>query len=201
MDTTIEVSPRQVGGKGVNRKARARGVVPAVVYGREVAPRAVELDPEKLLDLFKETKNRNTVVSLKVGGDAPFPCLVREVQRHPLSRAIVHVDFYAVPQEAIEVMIPLRPVGRPKGAVLGGRLQLIRREVRVAARFDKIPEAIEIDATPLDVGDTIMASQLNLPEGVSLVLDNDFLVVRIMGKRTDVAEEAKPAAPAEEKKE
>jgi len=196
MDTTIEVTPRLVGGKGVNRKARARGFVPAVVYGKTREPEAIELEPAKLLELFKATQDRNTVVSLKVGAKPAIPCLVREVQRHPLSREILHIDFYAVPEDAIEVVVPLRPVGRPKGALIGGRVQLVRREVWVVCRHGKIPSGIDIDVTPLDVGDTLRASQLVLPEGVALRSTTDFLVLRLVGKQKAEVEEPKPAAAA-----
>jgi len=199
MDTTLEVSSRVVIGKGENRKARARGLVPAVVYGKTQTPIPVAVDPTKLVEVFKQTQDRNTIVSIKVGDGDVIPCLVREVQRHPLSRKIIHVDFYAVPkEEPIEVVVPIRPTGRPKGAQLGGRLRLIRREIRISARYDLIPEAIEVDVSPLDIGDHIRASAMNLPEGVTLVVDNDFIVVTVTGKQSDRQDAQTAAAePAE----
>lgn len=200
MDTTLEVSPRDNHGKGNNRKARAQGSVPAIVYGPTTGSHSVSVDPAKLLSIFKETGDRNTVLQLKVGGNAPIPCLVREVQRHPVSREILHVDFYAVPlEQPIELMVPLKPVGRPKGAVAGGRLRVIRRELKVASRYDRIPSTIEVDVSEMDVGNFIKASQIKTPEGVSIVIENDFNVLSMEGKR---AEETAPAAaaPAEEAK-
>lgn len=197
MDTTLEVSSRAVIGKGENRKARARGLVPAVVYGKTQTPIPVAVDPTKLVEVFKQTQDRNTIVSIKVGDGDVIPCLVREVQRHPLSRKIIHVDFYAVPKEdPIEVVVPIRPVGRPKGAQLGGRLRLIRREIRISARYDLIPEAIEVDVSDLDIADHIRASQMTLPEGVTLVVDNDFIVVTVTGKQSDRQDAIAAAAPA-----
>ena len=106
MDTTLEVSSRVVIGKGENRKARSRGVVPAVVYGKEQQAIAIAIDPAKLVELFKQTQDRNTIIGVKVEGGEAIPCLVREVQRHPLSRAIVHVDFFAVPKvDEIEIVV------------------------------------------------------------------------------------------------
>lgn len=183
MDTTLNVTPRETTGKGWARKSRAAGKVPGILYGPKTEPRSLELDPEELLDLFKHTGDRNTIVQVTVDGQTT-PCLVREVQRHPLSRDVLHVDFYAVdPDAVIEVMVPLRATGRPKGAVLGGRLRIVRREIRVACRYDHIPEALVCDITPLDIGDMIMASQIPLPEGVQLVADNDFQVMSIYGKK------------------
>ncbi len=183
MDTTLDVTPRSETGKGWARQVRAEGKVPAVVYGPTTDPKTVTVDPQALVDLFKATQDRNTIVQLQVEG-ATHPCLVREVQRHPLTREILHVDFYAVPQDKqIEVMVPLNPVGRPKGATLGGRVRLIRRELRAAAIFDKIPKQFDVDVSHLDIGDRMKASEIPMPEGVSLAFDNDFNVIELYGKK------------------
>jgi large subunit ribosomal protein L25 len=200
METTLEATPRTSSGKGDARKNRAVGRVPAVVYGREREPDVVSIDPHALVELFKTTKNRNTIVQLKIGGGAEVPCLVREVQRHPVSRQILHVDFYAVPETEIEVMVPLRAVGRPKGALLGGRVRLIRRELKAVCKYDKIPEALEIDVSPLDIDEYLKASEIPLPEGVKLVYTTDFNVINVYGKskiKDDLPETVKPAAEGE----
>lgn len=184
MDTTIQATPREQSGKGWARKMRAEGRLPAVVYGPSFGPRPISVSPVELLGLFKETGNRNTVVEIKIAEDAAVPCLVREVQRHPVSRELLHVDFYAVDREGeVEVMVPLRPVGRPKGAILGGRLRLIRRKVKATCRYDRIPESFEVDVSPMDIGDMVKASEIPLPEGVRLVYDHDYNVVTVYGKR------------------
>lgn len=183
MDTTLAVTPRSETGKGWARRTRAEGQVPAVVYGPTTDPKTVTVDPEALVELFKQTQDRNTIVNVQVDGDA-HPCLVREVQRHPLSREILHVDFYAVPQDReIEVMVPLNPVGRPAGATLGGRVRLIRRSVKAQARFDKLPKQFDVDVSPLHIGDRILASEIPMPDGVSLVYDNDYNVIELYGKK------------------
>jgi len=183
METTLEVSTRQSVGKGLARRARAVGKVPAVVYGPETSPLSVEVDPVALMNIFKESGDRNTIVDLKLDG-ATHPCLVREVQRHPLSREVLHVDFYAVPKSReIEIMVPLNPVGRPKGAQLGGRVRLIRRELRAKCVYTKIPATLDVDVTHLDIGDRMKASEIPMPEGVSLAFDNDFNVIELYGKK------------------
>jgi large subunit ribosomal protein L25 len=183
METTLQATLRTDSGKGDARKARAAGRLPAVVYGPVTAPQPVSVDPEALVDIFKRTGNKNTIIDLDVDGSV-VPCLVREVQRHPLTREMLHVDFYAVPREdRIEVMVPIVPVGRPKGAILGGRVRLIRRKVKAACRYDHIPEKFEVDTTPLDIGDMVKASEIPLPEGVELVFDNDYNVVTVYGKK------------------
>ena len=200
METTLEATPRTSIGKGHARKGRAAGGVPAVVYGRDHAPEHVTIDPHALTEMFKVTKNRNTVVKLKVGSGKAVPCLVREVQRHPVSRQILHVDFYAVPKTPIEVMVPLRAVGRPKGALLGGRVRLIRREIKAVCTYDKIPETFDIDVSPLDIDEYLKASEIPLPPGVKLVYVTDFNVLNVYGKskiKDDLPETVKPAAEGE----
>jgi large subunit ribosomal protein L25 len=187
MDTTLAVTPRSETGKGWARRTRAEGLVPAVVYGPTTDAKPVTVDPNALVNLFKATQDRNTIVNVQVGSDA-HPCLVREVQRHPLSREILHVDFYAVPQDReIEVMVPLHPVGRPKGATLGGRVRLIRRSVKARANYSKLPKQFDVDVTPLDIGDRIKASEVPMPDGVSLVYDNDYNVLELYGKKAKAA--------------
>jgi large subunit ribosomal protein L25 len=183
METTLAVTPRSETGKGWARQTRAEGLVPAVVYGPNTAPQSVKVDPDALVNLFKATQDRNTIVQVELDG-ATHPCLVREVQRQPLTREILHVDFYAVPQDrAIEVMVPLNPVGKPKGATLGGRIRLIRRTVKAMARFDKLPKQFDVDVTHLDIGDRLLASEIPMPDGVELVYDNDYNVIELYGKK------------------
>lgn len=194
MDTTLEVTPRSGQRKGFTRKSRAKGEVPAVVYGPKHAAEMVTVDPLRLTDLFKATGDRNTVVSLKIGSKKPVPVMVREVQRHPVSRDILHVDFYAVPETPISVMVPVSAVGRPKGAVVGGRVRLVRRVLPISCKYDAIPKQIEVDVTALDVGDSLSISQLVAPPGVTFVFDHDFKVIALDGKQRAEADEVKPAA-------
>lgn len=195
MDTTLEVTPRTGTRKGFSRKTRAEGLIPAVVYGPKFSAEMVSVNPNALTDLFKATADRNTVVALKIGAKS-VPVLVREVQRHPVSRAILHVDFYAVPETPIRVMVPVVPVGRCKGAVVGGRVRLVRRTVPLACKYDAIPKQVEIDVTPLDVGDALSISKVTPPPGARFLYDHDFKVLDIEGKQRAEAEEPAAAAPA-----
>lgn len=187
MNTNLNAEVRSgESGKGVARKIRKAGKLPGVVYGAGNEATAVIVDPKALTDMFMATRNRNTVVNLEIDGTT-HPCLVREVQRHPLSRQMLHVDFYKVPEEdAVTVMVPIQGVGRAKGMTLGGRLRLIRREVRIRCNYKHIPATIDFDITPLDIGDMVKASELPLPEGCELDADNDFNVMTLYGKRVAV---------------
>lgn len=186
MDTMLEATPiTSATGKGTARKLRATGVVPAVIYSNGGEATRVSVSPRALNDLFTESRNRNLVVKLQVAGQT-IPAIVREVQRNPVSRDILHVDFYAVSDaRPVEVMVPLNPVGRPKGAVIGGRIRLIRRELRARCAWDKIPATFDIDVTELDIGDELRASDLKGIDGVTVVYSKDFPILALDGKKTD----------------
>lgn len=187
MQTTLAAEARDSKtGKGVARKLRASGKLPAVVYAGGDHARAITVDPKALLEIFRKTQNRNTIITLEIDGEE-IPTLVKDAQRHPLSRDLLHADFYALePGQVVEVRVPLATRGRAAGMALGGRLRLIRREVRVRCAWEKIPSVIEHDITPMEVNDMVRASELELPEGVELVIKNDFNVMTIYGKRAPV---------------
>lgn len=186
MSMNLSAELRTEGGKGAARKLRQAAKIPAVVYGAGEDATSVVVDPKALTDLFMETRNRNTVVTLEIDGNA-VPCLVRQVQRHPLSRELLHVDFYKVPEDApVVVKVPVRGVGRAKGMTIGGRLRLIRREVAIRCNYKNIPATIDCDITPMNIGDMVKASELPMPEGCELVADHDFNVLTVYGKRVKV---------------
>jgi large subunit ribosomal protein L25 len=173
-------------GKGASRKLRSSGQIPAVVYGAGEEATSVAVDPKTLTDIFTNTQDRNTVVNLDIEG-TEYPCLVRQVQRHPLGRHLLHVDFYKVPlEDEVVVTVPIRGVGRAQGMTLGGRLRIIRREIKVACNYKNIPSFIDYDITPMEIGDMVKASELPMPEGCSLVADHDFNVLTVYGKRLAV---------------
>ena len=183
MTTTIAVNKRTDTGKGVARKLRKTGQIPAVLYGVEAEALPLTVDPKVLVDIFRETRNRNTLLELDIEGQKVH-ALVREAQRHPVSRDLLHVDFQQVNAEKpVQVMVPVTTTGRPAGAVFGGRLRLIRRELRVSCAHDNIPEKFTVDISPMNIGDMVKASEIETPEGVEILFDNDFNVLTVYGKK------------------
>ena len=183
MDTTLTASARAHTGKGATRKARAAGQLPAVMYGPSFEPRSFSLDPVAFNSIFRVSRNPNTVLNIEVDGET-LPAVVREVQRHPLSREILHVDLLHVTEETpIQVTVKVRAIGRSPAQSLGGRIRIIRRTLKVLCPYTKIPETLDIDVTPMELGDMRKASEIELPEGVSIVLKHDVNIVTVYGKK------------------
>jgi large subunit ribosomal protein L25 len=189
----LNAKPREGTGKGVARKARSAGRTPGVVYraGGEATP--VSFDVSELATIFRKTADKNTLINVQLEGKGARNCLVREIQRHPVSRSVIHVDFYEVESDypvTAEVNVSL--VGRAVGTRAGGTLRLITRSVTVQCPAGKIPHVVEVDVTSLDVGQFIRVSQVASPEGVKITFTRDFNIVTVEGKRAK--EDAAPAA-------
>ena len=179
---TIAATRRDDSGKGAARKLRAAGQIPAIVYGQGTEATAIALDPKPLLEVFRKTQNRNTRIDIDLG-DETIAALVREAQRHPVSRDVLHIDFYRVVEGTpIKVLVPVKPVGKHAGASLGGRIDVVRRDLWVTCDPNAIPDYVEVDVTPLNIGDIVKVSTIAVGGG-TIAFDQDFPVVRCVGKK------------------
>ncbi len=176
---SLSSSARTDFGKGASRKLRATGRIPAVIYRGGGDPTHITIDPSELETVFRKSSNRNTL--LAVDGKT---CLVKDVQRHPVSRRVRHVDLYEVdPGQEIMVNVPIRSKGTAEGVKMGGRLRILKRDIRVSCKPGDIPEAIEYDVTNVGIGRFIRASKAIVPTGVTLAYKVDANVFTVVGKK------------------
>lgn len=192
----ITAEPRSSTGKGAARRARRTGSTPGVLYraGGEATP--LSFDVAALSTIFRKTADPNTIVKIDVAGTA-HTCMVREIQRDPVSRNVLHVDFYEVEaDQPVTTEVVVQPVGRAAGTRAGGTLRVLTRVVTVRSPAGSIPAKLEVDVTDVGVGDFVKASQLKPPAGVSVVYSRDFNVITVEGKRTAKDEAPAAAAPA-----
>jgi large subunit ribosomal protein L25 len=180
-------------GKGVNRKLRVAGKIPAVVYGKGRAAQSVTLDPKALETLLhKSGAGLNTLIDLSVGGRTDT-VLVKELQRHPVYGEYLHVDFFQVDlTQKITVSIPIHFIGKAKGVEFGGILDHPLRELEVECLPRAIPEFVEVDVSALEIGQSIHVSDLRLPEGVDVKTDPTLPVASVVLPAAEVE-----AAPVE----
>ncbi|MBM4367922.1 MAG: 50S ribosomal protein L25, partial [Deltaproteobacteria bacterium] len=195
MDTfNLVAETRPAGSKGDARKIRKAGATPGVIYRAGAPAVAVKFDGAALSTIFRKTNDANTIINIDLGGKA-HACLVREVQRHPVSRAVEHIDFYQVePGQDVTVTVPVVTAGKAAGVRAGGLLRLLARRVQLSAPAGSIPRNVEVDVSALEVGRFIKASQLVAPAGTKILFAQDFNVVTVEGKKTEAAAEAAPAA-------
>ena len=196
----LTAQPRTETGKGAARTSRREGRIPGIIYGHGRDPQPLSLDSrevEKLLGSVTES----TVIELALGGKT-LRTLVREVQRHPFKRQVLHVDFQElVAGEHIIVNIPLRFVGIAEGVrVGGGIMDTTLRELECEVDPSSIPDHIDVDITDLGIGHPLHVRDLTLPPSILKVLDDEdasIVVVAPPRMETPVAGVEVIAAPAE----
>ena len=184
-------------GKGAARKSRKAGLLPAVVYSKAQESLSVEVSPRELTQLLRKPLKRNVLIGIDIEGQDVRHVMIRDIQKHPVRRDLMHIDFLQVnPQENVVVEVPVALHGRAASVVAGGKLELVRRNVTVACLPGQIPAQIDLDITNLPFGSTL-ASQIKLPDGLSLEDDPTLPVVTIRtsrGKKDDEEEETAVAA-------
>jgi large subunit ribosomal protein L25 len=188
---------REVRPKGLVNRVRREGRVPGVIYGNRGATTAIAVGATELKTRV-HTAARQRLIRLKSGSaelDGKH-VIVKAVQHRPVGDDILHVDLYEVDlTKPLRVAIALKFVGRAAGIVDGGILQPLERQVEVECLPLEIPEAIEVDVTPLKVHDVMHVSALKFEENVKPIFDSDYPVVTVLPPT--VAEAAVVAAPAE----
>jgi large subunit ribosomal protein L25 len=170
---SFSASSRSATGKGVARKLRAAGEVPAVIYGHNREPQALTLNAHEFQLLLEKVPYQSTVIELEIKGAKMARTLIREIQRHPFKKQIVHVDFQElVAGEKVHVKVPVHLVGTPEGVrVGGGLLDHILHEIEISVDPSNIPARYDVDVTHLTIGHSIHVSDIKLGDGVTLLSD------------------------------
>ncbi|MEE9386611.1 MAG: 50S ribosomal protein L25 [Nannocystaceae bacterium] len=179
----LSVTRRASKGKGAARQLRAKGLIPAVMYGAGQPNQSLAVDPGDLRKAFDPERRFNTFFHLTVTGggekDTVDPAIVTDYQLHPYRDEFVHVDFLRVdPEQEITTTIPVEIVGKAAGVAVGGKLATHRRTVRVAAKPAEIPVKLVVDVTPLNSGDFLRLSAVTLT-GARLLDRPDTLLASI----------------------
>jgi large subunit ribosomal protein L25 len=195
---SLSANSRDVKGKGAARTLRSQGQIPAVIYGHGRDPQSLALNARDLDKLLSHIQAESTVIEVSVGGHTA-KTLIREIQRHPIKRQILHVDFQAlVAGEKVTVSIPIVLTGTPEGVRLeGGVLDQTLREIEIEVDPSNIPDHIEYDVTNMVIGDSVHISDLKVPEGVE-VQDDPETSVAVLAAPRAVIEETPVVAEAVE---
>jgi large subunit ribosomal protein L25 len=200
MNTPIlKVETRTDLGKGPNANLRKTGKVPAVCYGRDKKSISLAVESEDLLDIIKGPLGLNALIKLD-GTEDDRTVFIQDIQKHPVDRNIVHVDFIHVdPSLPVQRNVRIVIEGKPEGAKTGGILQVTRRELLVESLPANIPEKIVVEVTPLEVGQSIHVEDLELPEGVKTIYDKNFTICAVVApveEKEEVAEVAEEGIEA-----
>lgn len=179
---TLAAESRERVGKGTARAARRTGKIPAIIYGNKEAPLSVAIEA-KLIHKALETPGFYTsLIDIEIDG-TKHRVLPRDTQIHPVTGVPLHVDFLRFdPKRRVTVEVPVNFINEREapGIVRGGLINVVRHVVEVNCSAANIPDEFEIDLTGLDIGDSIHAESVTLPEGVEFTItDRDFTIATI----------------------
>ena len=196
--STIAVEVRDDTGKGVARKLRAAGRIPAVLYGQDHEPVSLSLEP-RTLDKLLHSEGLNALFDLDGSESVKGrTVLVKAVQRHPVRGDLMHADFFEIDaRKTITVSVGIHLEGTPVGVSLdGGVLDHALREVELDCLPRAIPESLVLDVSQMGLGESLHVSDIPLPDGVEMRTHDELSVVSVVAPR--VEEEAPEVAEGEE---
>jgi len=189
---------RQTRPKGLVNRIRREGKIPAVIYGNNSTATAVAVVGDELKARVSSA-SRQRILRLKSASSQlnDKHVILKDLQKTPVSGRILHADFYEVDlAKPLRVAVPLRFVGRAAGLADGGILSPLEREVEVECLPLEIPEAIDVDVTPLKIHDVLHVSALTFSGNVRPIFDTDYPIVTVLPPTVAEAPAA-AAAPAE----
>jgi large subunit ribosomal protein L25 len=195
-EITLSVEARDDRGKGAARRLRRTGKVPAVFYGPKSTPVPIAVDRKDFAAHVANLEGSHLIrFESRAAELRRRVALVREVQHHPVTGGILHVDFYEVDlTRRLRVTVPLHFVGKAKGLADGGILQPIVREMEVECLPGDIPQYIEVDVTVLAIHDAVHLADVPMPANVSAIVETNEAVVTVL---PPTVEEVKVGAAAE----
>lgn len=192
-------------GKGASRRLRRKGLVPAIIYGAGRPPRALAFDHNKVLKQLESESFYSSVLNIKVG-DKSQAAILKDLQRHPARRQILHMDFQRIVEdEAIRMNVPIHFLGEdvaPGVKLGGGKVSHLMTDVEVTCLPKDLPEFLEVDVSALELDGMLHLSDIKLPSGVEIPElaqgpEHDQAIVAIHVIKAAPVEEAAPEEAAE----
>jgi large subunit ribosomal protein L25 len=192
----VAVTTRTKTGTTSSKALRHAGKIPAVLSGHGSEPINVAIDAKRFDELL-HSGARHHMLHVTIDGKTKETAVIRDVERDPISRRVVHADLQRVSAtEAIEATLQLHTEGTAAGARDGGVVDIVAHELTVKGPANSIPESLTVDISALNIHDVLTAANVPLPSGFSLVSPPDTVIVTIAAPRTAV--EPAPETPAAE---
>ena len=195
----IKAQARNESGKGIARKLRADGKIPAVIYGQGKGHKSLAIDPVELRRAMDPRRRINTLFDLEIEGEGDEKeqvlCMLTDVQHDHVRDDILHVDFLRVSKDdEVTVVVPVKYLGRPIGVAMGGKLRTFRRVVKVASKPGLIPEIVNIDISKLDGGASLRFGDLTIENARILEAPQTVAALVEMPRQAKVKEDDKKKA-------
>jgi large subunit ribosomal protein L25 len=191
----ISVKKRSLEGTSASRRMRRAGSLPGVIYGIDSNPLSVELETHVVEQVLHHHASETILVDIDLEGEPTLSVLIKDVQHHPVSGALVHVDLQRVAaNQTLQVEVSLELVGEPEGVKLGGLLDHVMHTLLVECLPGDLPETVDVDVSELEIGSSIHVSDLKLGNKITVLSDADALVASVAAPRVEEETEDEDAA-------
>jgi large subunit ribosomal protein L25 len=196
-DIVVEARPRADFGKNVNRRLRAQGLIPGVLYGGRKKAVPLAVSPKDIGAILRSASGENTLFDIQLDGSRR-KVILKEFQVEPVKGRLLHADFYEVAlDQALEVTVHIELTGVPVGVkVEGGVLDFVTRELEVECLPTDIPEKIVVDVSELALNKHIRVSEIKAPDKVKILTEPDVVIAHVVAPRAEEAPAAAEAAAA-----
>ena len=180
-------------GKSANHKLRQAGKIPATLYGQR-GNFLLEMAEESTRHILEKMSGMHEMVPITVTDPSnqenwTANVLLREVQKHPYKHKLIHLDFWELPETKTQVVrVPLDVIGESPGVKSGGVLQMVVREIPVSCLPGDIPTNLVVNVSNLEIGDSIKIQEVELPERVSLITEENYAIISIVGRAPEEEE-------------
>jgi len=197
----LNADPRLLSRRAGAKALRTGGRIPATIYGRQTQPQNIEVNSKEMEDLIHHSASENLLVDLAIKDDARPKrlALVQEVQHHPLTGKVLHVDFHEVAEdEKVTIQVAVETVGEAEGVkTQGGVLEHVLFKIKVRGLPKDLPEVIAVDVTHLMIGQAIHLGEIPPIANCELIGDKHIPVIAVAAPRTEEEEAAEAAAAAD----
>ena len=199
-DLTVAAESRDSRGKNEARRLRAKGSVPAVIYGGPSGPAPVAVNPKEVSKILNSRTGHNTIFNMSITGGDTTPVMIVDWQFDPIKDSLLHVDLKRIDlTKRITVKVPVLTQGDPKGVkIQGGIHEVITREIEIECLPDEIPEEFTVNVSELMIGQSVRASEIPLTGNMKLLSAADSVISHVVSLRAEetTTAEAGVAAPA-----
>jgi large subunit ribosomal protein L25 len=196
---TLVAELRENLGTGPTRALRRKGLVPCIIYGSGKKPLAISIIEKDITKHYRKSNFSSSVIQLEIG-EKKHKVLPKDIDLHPITDIVRHVDFIYLDSKEQQVLIPLVYEGKDRavGIKRGGFFNIVKRHISLMCPSSNIPKNIIIDVSNMFIGQSIKAGSINLPEGCNLVDKKDLVIASITGRgsKADAEEVAAEAAVA-----
>ncbi len=189
-DKKLIAKKRSLEGSSNARRLRGTGNLPGVVYGSDKAPVSIEVDTHAFGQILHHHTSESLLIDISLEGEGDLSVLVKDVQHHPVSSELIHIDLMRVEaNKPISVDIALELVGEAEGVKAGGILDHVMHSIAVECLPGDLVESFEVDVSALEIGQQLQVSSLNLGSKYKIMVDEEAILAGVSGPMAEEEEE------------